>query len=320
MNLVITIDTEEDNWAHFTRGDNPCSNIAQLLPLQEMFDSFNAKPTYLVTYPVVADTDARSLLKRFVSENKCEIGSHCHPWNTPPFDEELTPGNTMMTNLPAELVLRKIQSLHDAITHAFGIAPVSFRGGRFAFDKHIATALRGLGYAIDTSVTPYHDWSAFGGPDFSNISPEPYWFSEEDVFAPMQDGTLLEVPATIGYLQENFRVANFLLKLFDSEPLRKLRIHVALNMLHLVNRVCLCPERFSGRQMIGLAKILMKKKFGILNMSFHSTSLKAGLNEFARTKEEEKRMFLRIREFLQFARDSGIGSVTLSACRSLFHS
>lgn len=64
--------------------------------------------------------------------------------------------------------------------------------------------------------------------------------------------------------------------------------------------------------MIRLARLLAEKGYSVINMFFHSTSLKAGLSPFVRTKAEEDRFFERIREFLLFARSSGIESVTLS--------
>jgi len=89
MKLIITIDTEEDSWNRYSRTENPCNNIEQLVPLQELIDSYNVIPTYLLTLPVVNDKRSQSILKKIVSEGKCEIGTHCHPWNTPPFTENL---------------------------------------------------------------------------------------------------------------------------------------------------------------------------------------------------------------------------------------
>jgi hypothetical protein len=317
MKLVITIDTEEDNWDNFSRCDNTCSNIEQLLPLQELFDSFKVTPTYLITYPVILNENSQSVLKRFLSENKCEIGTHCHPWNTPPFEEELNPRNTMLINLPHDLIFKKISFLHNAIIEAFGITPVSFRSGRFAFDSNVAKALVQLGYKVDTSITPYENWSEYHGSDFSNISPRPYEFSEDDIFSPCPNGHLMEIPPSRGFLQDNFEMANYFFRMFSRKPINRLRIIGILHALHVLNMASLCPEVCSSKQIVGFAKVLFKKKYKILNMGFHSTSLKAGLNQYVKTKEEEKRIFQRIKDLLQFAKDSGIESVKLSDCARL---
>lgn len=320
MKLVITIDTEEDNWNNFSRTKNLCSNIQHLIPLQELFDSFQVIPTYLVSYPVVNDEKSQSILKRFLSEGKCEIGTHCHPWNTPPFEEELCPRNTMLTNLPDELILKKLSNLHNAIVETFGIQPISFRSGRFAFGSNVAMALSTLGYKIDTSITPYEEWSSDFGPDFSNCSPQSYVFSGSDIFSPNPDGQLVEIPLSIGFLQKNFELTNFLHKLFSRKPINRLKIVGILNCLHLMNMASLRPENCTEKQMIGIAKVFMKKKYSVINMMFHSTSLKAGFCEFTKTKKEEDRMFHRIRTFLQFAKDAGIESIKFSDSAEIIRS
>ena len=55
MKLVVTIDTEEDNWGSLRLTHYSFDNIARIPALQEMFDRFNVKPTYLMTYPVATD-------------------------------------------------------------------------------------------------------------------------------------------------------------------------------------------------------------------------------------------------------------------------
>ena len=64
--------------------------------------------------------------------------------------------------------------------------------------------------------------------------------------------------------------------------------------------------------MMRLSRLLAKKGYSLINMFFHSTSLKAGLSPFVRTKAEEDRFFGRIRDFLLFSGSFGIGSITLS--------
>jgi hypothetical protein len=312
MKLAITIDTEEDNWNCYSRDDNPCSNIEQLLPLQELFDTYNVIPAYLITYPVAQNENARIILKQFLSENRCEIGTHCHPWNNPPFDEELSLQNSMLSNLPYELVFKKISNLHHAITETFGTKPVAFRSGRFAFNSNVAKALTLLGYKIDTSITPFWNWSADYGPDFSNCTPSPYRFFEDAIFTPDPDGTLLELPLSIGFLQNNFKIANFVYKWLRRKPFNYLKVIGMLSHIHLLNVACLLPENYTEKEMIGIAKVFKNKNYPILNMMFHSTSLHAGRSVFTKTKADEERIFRRIKTFLEFAKTEGIDCIKLS--------
>lgn len=82
--LFITIDTEEDEWGNFSNQDPQLRNIYNIPMLQDIFNKYNAVPTYLINYPVATSMDSVKILKNIYDEEKCEIGTHCHPWNTPP--------------------------------------------------------------------------------------------------------------------------------------------------------------------------------------------------------------------------------------------
>jgi hypothetical protein len=169
MYLIITIDTEEDNWGDYSPTGHALENIERIPDLQQLLNEFNVKPTYLITYPVATDERAISILKGILDEGKCEIGSHCHPWNTPPFEEVNNKKNSMLCNLPIDLQFNKISFLHQTIQNNFGITPISFRAGRWGFNQEVAKNLFRLGYQIDTSITPFVDWADFHGPAFSRI-------------------------------------------------------------------------------------------------------------------------------------------------------
>jgi hypothetical protein len=76
--------------------------------------------------------------------------------------------------------------------------------------------------------------------------------------------------------------------------------------------VRLSPESADSRDMVKLAQLMIVKNYKVINMTFHSSSLKAGLNEFVKTKEDEKRFMKNIREFLIFTRDTRIEPIKLS--------
>ncbi len=313
MKLIVTIDTEEDNWNRYSRNENSCKNIEQLLALQELFDSYRVVPTYLVTLPVVNNEKSQSILKRIITGGLCEIGMHCHPWNTPPFDEPFIKKNTMLSNLPEKLILKKLSTLHFTIQEKFGVSPVSFRSGRYGFNEHVAQALEKINYRIDTSITPFEDQSQYLGPDFSGYSPWPYRFSSNNIFKPDTHGKLIEIPISTGFLQKNFFFYNRLLKFLQKRSfITRFRVIGIMNALRLLNKVSLNPERFNEYEMIALAKVLRSKGVNVLNCTFHSTSLKAGLSPFTKTELDEQRIFNRIKAFLKFINDEGIESVGIS--------
>src|SRR5438876_3564149 len=128
----------------------------------------------------------------------------------------------MLCNLPANLQRDKIDRLHEAIARAFDRPPVSFRCGRWGFHPDIGRYLIDLGYRIDTSMTPYMDWTANRGPDFSKIAPHPFRFTSEKLPDLPARPALLEVPVTIGFLQSNFALRNSVLRAVQHRPINHL--------------------------------------------------------------------------------------------------
>ena len=295
MDLVITIDTEEDNWATYSATDNPVSNIEKLIPLQQMFDRYQVKPTYLISYPVATDPQAVEILKSFLSAGKCEIGMHCHPWNTPPFEEEINDINSMLCNLPAELVHKKLITLHQTICENFEIVPVSFRSGRWGFSSAVASSLVSLGYKVDTSVSPFIDWCEYHGPDYSGFPLHPYRFHPDDIAVSSHNGSLLEVPATVGFFQKNFHRCQQITKACENLLGKILRVKGILDRMGLVNKHWLSPELSDAISMVKLARRMELNGYPCINMSFHSNSLLPGCSPFVRTAKEEEIFLKRLK-------------------------
>lgn len=317
VKLVVTIDTEEDNWGAFRLPRYTCENIARIPRLQEIFDTFNVTPTYLVTYPVALDKKAVSILRAISDANRCEIGAQCHPWNTPPFGEKENAGDSMLCNLPADLQFAKLRFLQKTIRAHFAVDPISFRSGRFAYNTTVARNLQRLGYKIDTSITPYTNWTRNHGTDFTRLSPRPFRFARDNAFEECVGGELIEVPVTVGFLQRDFRRSNYILEAVTRSPINKLRLTGLLSRLRLVNRVWLSPEVSDSRTMIKLAQTMRRNDYPILNLVLHSPGLQAGLTPFTKTEAEEKRPLQRLQEFLVFARDAGIEPIRLSEVQTL---
>lgn len=312
MKLVITIDTEEDNWGNYDPREFSLQNIDRLSDLQSVFDEYSVRPTYLITYPVATANRSVEILSGLLRGGRCEIGAHCHPWNTPPYEEELNERNSMLCNLPPQLQYEKLESLHNSIKQNFGIEAASFRAGRWGFSEDVGKSLALLGYKVDTSVTPYTDWRIYSGVNYSHDSPRPYKLTWEHTSRMQGTLDLIELPASVGYLQSSFAVCNRFDQLLRKKPVDKLRLLGLLHKLGLLNRVGLSPELADSKNMIRLAKRLMKNNYPIINMFFHSPSLQSGLTPFVKTADEEKQFVQTIREFLKYVNEFGIESITLS--------
>ncbi len=312
--LVVTIDTEEDDWGTYKSSGYSLENINRLQEFQKIANEFCVKPTYLVNYPVATDPRAVEVLMTIGQCGKAEIGAHLHPWNTPPYEEERSIRNSMLCNLPKSLQRKKIERLHEVIQSNFGIDPVSFRSGRWGFSGEVANHLYDIGYRIDTSITPYTDLRTDFGPDFSNFSPRPFKLLPKDDFSKenAELNWLAEVPATIGFLQRDFALCNCILKMVKKRPIRYLKIAGILYRLNIISKVWLNPEFYSADMMIELAKKIITNGYQVLNLFFHSTTLEPGLTPFVRDEAEYQSFLERIRGFFRYATEAGADSVTMS--------
>ena len=310
--FIITIDTEEDNWGCFNDSFYTTKNIERVPYLQDIFDEFNVKPTYLVTYPVATDENSIKILKRISDDARCELGAHCHPWNTPPFEEEKNAKNSMLCNLSAELQLKKLKTLHMPIKNNLEIEPISFRAGRFGFNMEVAKNIFKLGYKIDTSVTPFVDWSSYHGPDFSDMGWRPFEFPIGDIFHNSKDRQLLEVPTTIDYILRGFNLVKNLYRIPALKSFNSLKWKRFLARLKLMEKIWLSPEMSTPTMELNLIKNLMMKGCQVFNMTFHSPSLLSGLSPFVKDKSDEKKFFANIRIILRFLQDKGFASIKLS--------
>ncbi|HXW69041.1 MAG TPA: hypothetical protein VEJ88_05495, partial [Dissulfurispiraceae bacterium] len=271
-------------------------------------DELGFRPTYLLSYPVATDDGSISILKEMADGKRCEIGTHCHPWNTPPFNGI---PESMICNLPADLQRKKISTLHYKIRDNFGLTPVSFRAGRWGYSKELAQILNSLGYKVDSSVAPFIDWREIGGPDNSDILPQPYRFTD-DIRTEDKKGCMVEVPITISFFQSNSLRCNRIMRLLHHKYLKPFHVMGIAYRLNLINRVWLSPEFFSLGEMIKLTRILIRRGHEYLNMPFHSSALLAGATHITKSKDDEVTFLKKIRDYLIFARDEGISSTTLS--------
>jgi peptidoglycan/xylan/chitin deacetylase (PgdA/CDA1 family) len=311
MYLAVTIDTEEDNWGQYDLPSFTVENIGRIPQLQRLFAARGVRPTYLVTYPVATDRRAIDLLGRELAAGACEIGTHLHPWSTPPVDEVRNAANSYIHRLPVALQLAKLRTLHAAIQDNFAVTPTSFRSGRWGFNDDVARHLIRLGYRVDTSVLPTQDWSADGGPDYSRASLDPYVYRVEPS-REQPGGTLLEVPATVDFVQGPRAVASAAYRLMRAVPPVGHKVLAALDRFKVLNRVCVCPELDELPEMIRLARALLDRGTTVINMFFHSPTLLEGCSPYARTPEEVGAFLKRLDGFLAFAASQGLRPVTMS--------
>lgn len=318
MKLIVSVDTEEDNWLPFSDKCYTTRNIEAVPQLQRIFSEVKVRPTYLITYPVATDPGAAAILGDIGRSGLGEIGTHCHPWSQPPFEEAQCIENSMLCNLPGDLQVRKIEYLHQTIQDRLGLTPTSFRSGRWGYSPHVARALRKLNYKVDSSVTAYTDWTAYHGPDFSLMPPKAYRFDAEHIYQEKSDGALLEIPASVGYLQSNFHISHRIYETIRRSPLRRLRLLGMLHRAGLLRQVPLSPEISTLDDMVKLVVRLREQNFEFVTMWFHSPALVPGLTPFVQTKPDAQAFLEKIRRFFLKMNELDIKSITLTEAANDF--
>ena len=315
MKLIITIDVEEDNWGTYDRYRYSVKNVEMISDLQCIFDKYKVIPTYLINYPIASNTKAMEIFKEILRYERCEIGTHIHPWNTPPFDGINGNNNSMLCNLPEDVQYNKLKYLHDLITDNLGISPISFRSGRWGFDYTVAKNIYKLGYRYDTSITPFTNWILEGGPDFSHIDSDPYYIYHENMNH--NNKYLLEIPATIGYcglLSNNQMFSNKINNAFNNNATKYFRINYVMRLLNIYEKIWLSPESSTLKEMVLLTESIREKSI-FLNMFFHSGSLMAGNTPFVPDIKSQKIFMNKIESYLKYIKKLNIESIRLSDAR-----
>ncbi|OHA17465.1 MAG: hypothetical protein A3H57_00005 [Candidatus Taylorbacteria bacterium RIFCSPLOWO2_02_FULL_43_11] len=305
MYFIITVDIEADNqWK-----ENPPStiqNVYELPKFQALCLRYGFKPVYLVTYEVLNDEKAVSMLKSWQDNGSAEIGAHLHPWTTPP-----TANADKFKRFPSELgsdeLKEKIVNLTSKIKESFGLWPASYRAGRWGFDMRQAQILAELSYKVDCSITPQIDWKGKGNNPGSS---GPDWRFEDLRPRTIEAGNkkILEVPMTIintGVLAK-FTLLNRLLLKYPRNIFCRAIKKLFLKPLWL--RVF--PETVRGdwNSIIRSAK---KRKLPVIEFMIHSSELSAGQSPYAKTEESVERLYKNLELLFSAVNKAGIENLTL---------
>lgn len=316
MYLTITIDVEEDNWGQYHVKNPELTNIEKIPILQSIFDRFGIKPTYLITYPVATDYKSVSILKKILDNDRCEIASHIHPWNTPPFEEEVDDRNTILCNLPKELQYKKIEALHEKIFKNFGVEPISFRSGRWGYDENVAENILKLNYKVDTSILSFTDWSDIYGPNYSMIFPKTFKYCIEKNNS--QKLQLLEVPGTVGYMNQNFKLCNDIHNFVDKNKLKIFMMDGLFDHIQFIKKIWLSPETTNLNHMIKLVNNMVTNGYDLVNMFFHSATLIPGYSPFVKNTDEEKVFIQKIERFIEYISENNLKPIKLSESINIY--
>jgi hypothetical protein len=315
MNLLVGIDTEGDNqWDAAARANQTFDNIYALPRLHALFAKHAVRPTYVVTYPVAADPKSGEVLRQLLAGGDCEIGAHHHAWETPPCTPEDVKRHPYASAIPRPQFEQQLASLTKAITSAVGLAPVSYRSGRFGFSAEHVSGLERQGYLVESSVAPLFYEAHKGGPDFVEAPLTPYFLAYDSATA-AGTSNLLEVPVSAAL---NRRLPKRLQYLYARAP-RPYATKRLLRALRLLRMRWLRPSYSSLDDMIALARSLAVDREPVLNLLFHSSEAIVGGSPYNRTQAELDAFCDRLDKFLAFAtRELGAVPLTFAEFRQAY--
>jgi hypothetical protein len=291
--LFIVVDTEEEfDWsAPFSRSSTGVTAIAEVWRLQEVAMPFNLRPTYVIDYPVAADSASGRRFREMAERGECEIGAHLHPWVNPPHLEPVTSRTSYPCNLDAELEMEKIRELKHTIVDRVGVTPRVYKAGRYGFDATTASTLEELDFDVDVSVNPHMDFTP-EGPSFAGFAAHPSVFGVRR--------RLVELPCTTGFTGLAHRNGERLHRLLSSMWAARLHMVGISARIGLLNRVMLSPEGNSLQEMKDLTETLLGDGVRTFALTFHSPSLKPGCTPYVRSLEDRDRFLDTLRQYFRY--------------------
>lgn len=307
--FVVTVDVEPDDaWSNHL--NESVRNVQELERLQNLLDEFGARATLLVTYRVLQDPKALSLVRKLQAKAQAEVGAHLHPWENPPFLE--TGEDVRYPSYPHELPLAmfqsKMQLLTQRITETVG-APTSYRAGRWGLAAEHLRILEQMGYEVDTSVLPLVDWrptlgiprsrNGHGGPDYRFAPQCPYRPDYSDMTR-LGEARIIEMPVTVAFTR---RVPRLIRRSYGRIPLIVRRV---LRKSELVRPVWANPAEQPKDRLIRMMSVVLRERCELINVAFHSSELMLGGSPSSRTQHDVDQIFERLREMLRLAQKSGI--------------
>ena len=289
--LLVVIDTEEEfDWdAPYSRANVGVTAMRHIDRVQRIFDRFDIRPTYVIDYPVASQPDGYLPLQGIWQDGRCTVGAHIHPWVNPPHEEALSVRHSFLKNLPGPLQAAKLRALVDAIAARFA-PPQVFKAGRYGIDAAVLELIERLGFLVDTSVCPRHDFRAQDGPSFADYDSEVRWVSP----------VMLEMPCTVDYTGWAGPLRPMLHRLASLPSMNRLRAAGVLARTRTSNRIMLSPEGNSCSEMKELTRALLRRGLRTFTLSFHSPSVEPGHTPYVRTQQDLSLFLASIEEFCEF--------------------
>jgi hypothetical protein len=266
--------------------------VRALRQVQAIFERYNVRPTLVVDYPISTIPEGYEIIRDLYSSGACEVGAHLHPWDAPPFIEDITDRNSYPGNLAPEVEREKLISLTAAIYQNIGVQPRIYKAGRYGIGLATPRILAELGYEIDVSVLPGTSLRRELGPDFSKCPARPYWLGTSPA--------LLEIPMSVGYTGLLAGLPTIARALTTHPFWKALYLPAVLARFRLLDRVVLTPEGITFEEQRRLTRAMLSRGHRVFSFTFHSPSLVPGNTPYVRDSGQLQSFLKRIEQYLEF--------------------
>jgi hypothetical protein len=292
--LLVVVDTEEEfDWGKpHSRSQIGVDNVRHQERAQLILERYGVQPTYVVDYPVASQESGYRVLREWLTDGRCQIGAHLHPWVNPPFDETPSVRNSYPGNLPVELERAKLLRLTETIEANFGRRPSVYRAGRYGLGPATGLILEEIGYEIDTSVVPLTSFGGDDGPDFTAFDADPFWFGPS--------GRLLEIPLSVAWCGQLNSYGRVLQPWLASELGMRLHVPGIFARLRLLERIRLTPEGTSLAELRRLVDTMLAAGRRLFVLSYHSPSLVPGNTPYVGSDSDLHRFLALIEQFCDY--------------------
>jgi hypothetical protein len=300
--LVVTIDTEVDKDAHWRIADPVrFRSVVEGIPgvFTPLFQRHGVRPTYFLSPEVMEDDESADVLRRL--DGAAELATHLHAEFVEPnrrlFRHNMggAQADALQLQYPRAVEAEKLARLTEQFSQTFGRKPTAFRAGRYGMSAHTLELLAGLGYRVDSSVTPGLNWNyAEGRVDFRAWEAAPRWVQTPS-------GKLLELPLSIrprGPLGGRIGRSAPGLRRFITRAIGDERAFEWLR-----------PSWRSGRSLIAHVDKSDEKVFVLM---LHSMEVIPGASPYARSPEDAQRIVGAMDELFAHCRNRGIRFCTAS--------
>ena len=300
--LFVTIDAEEEfNWAQTPTYSTEYTfrHISHLYKLQRLLEEYKIIPLYLCTYLMITNKEGQNFFYELYKNKKAILGTHLHPWNTPPMGDVICKWNMFPGNLPPEQEYKKILCLTQAFKDNLLHSPLIYRAGCYGLGKYSFDNLIKCGYASDSSMSPSFTYSEHLGPDYSVIKNYPYNIT-------CDSGNIVSIPVTGGFtgILANSSKAADIGDSTRNKLSRLLRLPGLFSRLNLLRRLRLSPEGYSLNDLCKLTHNLYKQGTRIFVMSLHSPSLMPGNTPYTSDARSLQQLLQTLEQYIIWFNDT----------------